>query len=300
MDDLGYYARRGVAITLACVLTGYGAWLSWCHFQSSLGPLVAISAAVLLVIAEHAWRHSKRRALLLGFLGVAAAGISATVVVDRVTATDQARAQSTRNANHPKAVAEGALSDAKAELQAAAEEAKAECKTGRGKRCTELEGRETAARQRVADARAKLVAAGAQADEDPAAALFGVWAKTYRIALPLALPIWLEIASPILLGYGFSPLPSANGTTAPRAARVPTAPDGTVPTAPASRAGARKKKGANGTAKRGTNSRAYILDRLDRGGHHVLARAVRAGDMSASMAAVKAGFRKQHLKIIAQ
>jgi hypothetical protein len=209
--------------------------------------------------------------------------------------------QGTRDANHPRVEAQRALNDARAELQAAADEAKAECQTGRGKRCTELERRESAARQRVADARAKVISAGAQADEDPAAVLFGAWAETYRVALPLALPMWLEIASPVLLAYGFAPLPrNAPAPVAHRATCVPMAPDGTVPTAPAPRARGRKKKGANGTAKRGTNSRAYILDRLDRGGHDVLACAVRAGDMSASMAAVKAGFRKQHLKIVAQ
>jgi 4-amino-4-deoxy-L-arabinose transferase-like glycosyltransferase len=75
-------------------------------------------------------------------------------------------------------------------------------------------------------------------------------------------------------------LKGSNGTVPPSAAPAP---------APVAR--------AKGT-KRGSNSRAYILDRLDREGKHRLARAVRAGDMSASMAAVKAGFRKQKLSVV--
>jgi hypothetical protein len=286
MDRFVYYGLRAVAIVLACVLTGYGAWLSWCHFQSPLGPLVAVSAAVLLVIAEHTWRHQLRRALLLGFLGAAAAIISATVVVDRVTATDQIRAQGTRDANHPRVEAQRALDDAKAELQAAAAEAKAECQTGRGKRCTELERRETAARQRVADARVKVVGAGAQADEDPAAALFGSWADIYRIALPLALPVWLEIAAPVLLAYGLAPLQSPLQRKVPQ--RLQPALQHKAP-----------RKGRRKDARPKYGTRAYWLARLDRD-RPDLARLVRAGEISANMAAIKAGFRKQHLKIIAQ
>lgn len=275
-----YYALRGVAIMLACVLTGYGAWLSWCHFQSPLGPLVAISAAVLLVIAEHTWRHQRRRALLLGLLGVAAAVISATVVVDRVTATDQARVQGTRNANHPGVEAQRALAEAKAELQVAAEEAKAECQTGRGKRCTELERREAAARQRVAEARAKVVAAGVQADEDPAAALFGAWAGLYRRLLPLALPAWLEIAAPALMAYGFAPLQC----------KAP------APLQPALQHKAPRKAGRKATRpKYGTV--AYWLARLDRD-RPDLAKLVRAGRISANLAAIRAGWRKSPVRLV--
>jgi hypothetical protein len=281
MDKIAYYGLRAVAIVLACVLTGYGAWLSWCHFHSLLGPMVAVSAAALLVIAEHAWRHSRRRALLLGFLGVAAAVISATVVVDRVTATDQARVQAVRTGNLPSTEAQKALDDAKAEANAAAAEAKIECQTGRGKRCAGLERREAAARQRVAEARAKVVSTGAQADEDPAAALFGAWAETYRRLLPLALPTWLEIASPVLMAYGLAPLPRK----APEPLQQPLQ-------CKAPRKG--RRKGAR--PKYGTA--AYWLARLERD-RPDLARLVRAGEISANMAAIKAGFRKSPVKLVA-
>lgn len=50
---------------------------------------------------------------------------------------------------------------------------------------------------------------------------------------------------------------------------------------------------ANGNLKMGTNSRAYILDRLDRDGHTELATKVRAAELSASAAAEKMGWRKK-------
>jgi hypothetical protein len=281
MDKLVYYGLRAVAIMLACVLTGYGAWLSWCHFQTILGPLVAISAAALLVIAEHAWLHSRRRALLLGFLGAAAAVFSATVVIDRITATDAARVQGARNANHPRVEAQRALDDAKVELATAAAEAAAECRSGRKKRCLSLEEREAAARQRVETARAKVIAAGAQAHEDPAAALFGAWAETYRVALPLALPMWLEIAAPALMAYGLAPLHR-------------NAPQSLQPAQP-QRSPQRRRATPRNRSKRG---RSYWLARIERA-RPDLAKLIRNGEMSVNMAAIKAGFRKQHLKIVA-
>jgi hypothetical protein len=61
-----------------------------------------------------------------------------------------------------------------------------------------------------------VVSAGAQADKDPAAVIIasvlGISPETYQRILPLVLPVWLEIATLILLAYGFAPI-------------APTAPD---------------------------------------------------------------------------
>ena len=122
--------------------------------------------------------------------------------VDRITSADQARVQGVRDANHPRAVAQKALDDARADLKAAESEAKVECQTGRGERYGELQRREEAARQRVEAARTKLASAGAAAVEDSAASVFGAWASTYRTMLPLALPLRLEVTAPILMAYG--------------------------------------------------------------------------------------------------
>jgi len=53
-----------------------------------------------------------------------------------------------------------------------------------------------------------------------------------------------------------------------------------------------EEKGADGTLKRGSNSKLYILSRLDRDGHSELAAKVRAGEMFATVAALRAGYRK--------
>ena len=78
-----------------------------------------------------------------------------------------------------------------------------------GPRCTALETREERPRQRVADARSKLVGLGAQTVDDPAASLLGAWAETFQLATLLGLPLWLELAAPVVLAYGFAPAPRA-------------------------------------------------------------------------------------------
>ena len=66
------YLRRAVAIALGGTLTGYSAWASWTHSHDVLGPLAAVSAAVLLALCERAW-HDRQliRLVLLGGSGSA-------------------------------------------------------------------------------------------------------------------------------------------------------------------------------------------------------------------------------------
>lgn len=35
--------------------------------------------------------------------------------------------------------------------------------------------------------------------------MLGEWTGTYHRVIPLALPLWLELAAPIVLAYGFAP-----------------------------------------------------------------------------------------------
>lgn len=207
-----YLLRRGVAISLGLALTGYGAWASWSHFHDPLGPLAAISAATLLALAEYSWTDRHRlRAGILAVLGLAAAVISGSVVLERVSATQEARLQSTRSDNLPRVQAQKALDDAKEALAAAEAAAKVECASGRKAKCLGLEEREAAARKRVAEARSDLVGLGAHTVENPAAlavaSMLGISGATYQLLLPLALPLWLELAAPAVLAYGFAPMP---------------------------------------------------------------------------------------------
>jgi len=229
--------RRAVAIVLGLALTGYSAWASWSHAHDPLGPLAAVSAAILLALCECAWRDRQWiRFGLLGLLGVAAAVISGSVVLERVSATNEARVHGKRSDNLPRLEAQKALDAAEKALEAAEAATKAECDSGRGPRCTGLEKREDAARQRVEVTRSKLVGLGAQTVENPAVSLLGAWAETFQLATLLGLPVWLELAAPVVLAYGFAPGPrredppkkKARKRKKKRSPRKPTAPSAKV------------------------------------------------------------------------
>ena len=239
-----YLARRFVAIALGAALTGYSAWSSWHHLADVLGPLAAFSAATLLVFAEYSWRDRQRlRAGLLGVLGVLAAIISGSVVLERVSHAHEVRQQGTRSSNLPKVEAEKALDAARKSLADAEAKAKDECSRSskggdpRGQLCVAAEKREDAARKRVTDARSELVGLGARTAENPAAAsiaaVLPISAETYQLLLPLALPLWLEIAAPAVLAYGFAPPPrkrleARRGRRKKKRARKPATPSARV------------------------------------------------------------------------
>lgn len=139
MVTILYYLRRAVAIALGGTLTGYSAWCSWHHSQDVLGPLAAISAAVLLALCEHAWHDRQAiRLLLLGGLGIAAAVFSGSVVLERIAHSQAARLSAARTDNLPKVEAQKALAEAQTALKTAEAEASAECRSGEGKRCVAL------------------------------------------------------------------------------------------------------------------------------------------------------------------
>jgi hypothetical protein len=59
----------------------------------------------------------------------------------------------------------------------------------------------------VAEARAQLVGLGAETVIDPAGGILGAHADTLRLVVLLGLPLWLELAAPVVLAYGFAPAP---------------------------------------------------------------------------------------------
>jgi hypothetical protein len=208
MAFLAYLFRRFVAIALGLALTGYSAWASWTHQGDLIGPLAAISAAVLLAFCEYARRDRQRiMACALLVLGLAAAGISGSIVLDRVSHTQEARDHKARSANLPRTEAQKALAEAQQDLKAAQAEARDACRSGRGRLCTGAEQRETAARQRVAEARSELTGLGAETVIDPTGGILGAHAEAFRLIVLLGLPLWLELAAPVVLAYGFAPAP---------------------------------------------------------------------------------------------
>lgn len=138
MATFFYLARRFVAIALGLALTGYSAWASWTHFHDLIGPLAAISAASMLIFSEYAW-HDRQWVHLgaLGVLGALAAVISGSVVLERVSATNEARTHQARSANLPRVEARKALNDARETLKAAEAAVRAETRDGGCRRICE-------------------------------------------------------------------------------------------------------------------------------------------------------------------
>src|SRR5687768_16243674 len=112
-----YYARKGAAIVVGAIMSCYGAWLSWCHFDSLLGPIVVGGGVTLLVLAEHCAKDGNRvRAAAYGILGLVAAIISANVVLTRTAETHAGKVQAAASGNLARKQAEAALEDAKSAL----------------------------------------------------------------------------------------------------------------------------------------------------------------------------------------
>jgi hypothetical protein len=171
---------------------------------------------------------------LLGLLGISAAIISGFIVLERVSHSQEARLGVARSLNLPKVEAQKGLAAAQKALEKAEAEASAECASGRKTRCASLEVREEAARKRVASARSELVGLGAETAVNPAATVLGEWAGTFQLATLLGLPLWLELAAPVVLAYGFGPgrrkapepEPTPKRRKERRAPRKPAAQDG--------------------------------------------------------------------------
>jgi hypothetical protein len=215
-----YLFRRAVAIVLGVALTGYSAWASWTHQGDLIGPLAAVSAALLLAFCEYARRDGQRfMACALVVLGLAAAAISGSIVLERVSHSQEARDHKTRSANLPRIEAHKALTEAQQELTKATAAAGDACGDGEGRECTAASKRETAARKRVAEARSQLVGLGAETVVDPAAGVLGAYADTLRLVTLLGLPLWLELAAPVVLAYGFAPGPRKGPEPKPKAGR---------------------------------------------------------------------------------
>lgn len=206
---IAYYFRRLVAIALGLSLTGYSAYRSWMHSHDPIGPLAAAGAAIMLASAEHCWRHRHWLRFTGLFVGGAAAAIlSASLVLERVASTNTTRTHSTRSANLERTEARKALEAAQARQDRVQADLLAETRNkGCGPVCRGLKQEVEAAADAVAKARSQLVALGAEASENPSVALLGSYAAALQTGSLLGLPIWLELAAPLVLAYGFGPGP---------------------------------------------------------------------------------------------
>jgi hypothetical protein len=206
-----YRVRRIIATAVGVGLLTLSGWFSWNHFHDVTAPIAVFVGAGMFHFAETSWFERFRlRAVLFGGLALLAAFISLTGVVSRVGSVVDARLQQRQSENLPRHQAQLALGEAEEELKTAEAAAGSECSSGHGPRCKGLEDREAAARQRVADARAKLAGLGARTVEDPlarrlAAIIPGVSEANVQLYLPLLLPTWLELSGLVLVSFGLAP-----------------------------------------------------------------------------------------------
>jgi len=204
-----YMFLRAVAIVAGLVCTGYGAWLSWEHFGTLMGPIAAVVAAVLFITCEHAakdrlWGH----AASMGVLAVLMPTISSAAILQRNADTQASRVHGVASLNLPRVQAQAALDDAKAALKSTEEDKKAECSSGRGLKCQNLEKSLAEARKTVEAKRSELVKLGAQQTESTMASIIGDWSTVFDRAMAVAPAIALELAAPALLAFGFAPIPA--------------------------------------------------------------------------------------------
>jgi hypothetical protein len=298
------YATLGVsAIAFSAVLTAYGAHLSYEHFGSWLGPLMATAACLLLSIADLVWRKHTVRALVFGVLGLACAVVSGSVVIDRTIAKQVATVQVAKDGNHPRHQAELDRTKTELEVTRAAAYTKETCARPKAvTACRSAKKAEAAARARYTDATNKVVSAGAKVDVDPAAvqmaSLLHISPGTYRLIQSVSPGTLLELIAPLLMAFGAHTLQGLLERKAPEK----------IPTSSKSRKGRRQRP----LQKHGTNQhtkptsvptssvgrgKAYDLARLRRDRPDLLQR-VDAGEMSANRAMIIAGFRKLKLKLV--
>ena len=195
-----YAITGGTAIAFALWLTGYGAALNLEHYQDLLrwiGPTVSVGACLALCYADIGWRAGKVKAAVIGAIGLIAALVSGTVILDRVAGQQQASLQATRDSNLPRELAKLALTRAESEVAAAAANTRTACSRPKAiTACKSAKDLEAAARARQTEANAKVVAAGAKSDVDPGAAtiatVFSISPELYRRVLPLCCRLGLR------------------------------------------------------------------------------------------------------------
>ena len=204
-----YLLIRASAITLGGACTWYSATTSWHHYHDLVGPLAAVSAAALFIFCEHAWRDRYwHHAGILTVLGVLAAIISGSVVLMRNADTQAAKLHAAQSANLPRALAKQAVDEARTRYDAAKAAVLAETKDrGCGPACRGLKKEAAAALDALNAARTKQASLGAEIATNTAASVLGAWGAPFNRAMAVAPAIWLELAAPALLAFGFAPWP---------------------------------------------------------------------------------------------
>ena len=196
-----YRWTNALAMGLAAGAVAYQSAVIWEMLEgvsttTKLGvPLATISAAMLPVLAEAAWRGGERVKSLLLFLPVFV--LMAFVLpsgVSRLGEAQQARIQAATISETDQVRIRADLAKATALVAEADKWAASECATGKGKKCQGLEfilGQRRAYQKEL------------QAKVDSIKPVPTPWLPAWH---PATLPIGLECAIVVLLFYGFGPL----------------------------------------------------------------------------------------------
>jgi hypothetical protein len=194
-----------VATTGGAFLTGAAVWLNASHVAGAEGwfsPLVAagiivtLCAAVTPPFAERAIKNGDwLKAIGLCLYFTLAVAFSLTASISRSGGYRDAQVASGEAANRRSELAAEAYKQAQATMRA-------ECSTGRGRRCRAAEQSLEEARKALSErAEVKPVDSGA----DRLAAILHISPQTVQRYAPLSLPFALELGGYILLAFGLAP-----------------------------------------------------------------------------------------------
>jgi hypothetical protein len=208
-----YLFQRIVATGAGAGLVGYTGWLSWLHFGDPSAPIAAIVRAGMLHFSEVCWRDGRKllRALIFLGLGLLAVAISLSAALDRTASHKDAAVRERQTINLAGSLAKDDLTTAEAEVSATTTAEAQLCATGVGPLCRAERSKLEAARQRVEEARKRLLNAGAPIVEDSgakrlAALLPFLSAADITLYQPVLLPVWLELGGIALLTFSLSPV----------------------------------------------------------------------------------------------
>ena len=201
----------GAALTAIEVYgaVGYLASQNQPNYLVAGGALVTLVAAILPILAARAWAGGRYVvAVLLWAALVPALSVIVCAAVERTGRAADGANRDRQVVAQQIALARDAVADAKATADADEATARAECSTGRKRKCLGLEERAELSRQRLEAARGGVAQAGV-APKDPMASRLAAVLPVSEAAIqsirPLILPLSISGLGLLLIGFGAHP-----------------------------------------------------------------------------------------------
>jgi hypothetical protein len=170
------------------------------------GAVVTVVAAILPILAGRCWRGGRYALAVMLYLAmVPALSVILCAAIERTGGAKDTADRDRQAIAQKIELARDAVKDAKADVVAAEAKATAECATGRGPKCLQLEAKVEAARKRVEAARGEVAQAGV-VPKDPMAsrlaAVLPVSEAAISLYQPLILPLAISITGLLLITVG--------------------------------------------------------------------------------------------------